>query len=414
MLEKKYSPLQKGFLVVLQIVIGWHFLYEGLVKLLQPEWTAAGYLQMSNWIFSGLFQWIADTPSVLSVVNFLNIWGLILIGAALMLGVFARFASVMGMLLLLFYYLSNPPFVGLEFGVPQEGNYLVVNKNLVELFALGILLVFPTGGIYGFGSLIKQLAAKFSGPRKKYKVAKTGNETQMPEQVSSLGRRMMIKGLVTVPALGAFAYAFTKKKQWQSWEEKNLADAMTSATTKLFNPADLDQLATPVPKAKIKDGEFSRVILGGNLLSGYSHSRDLIYVSSLVKAYHNKDRIFATLLMAEKCGINTLLTNPILATIINEYWKRKIGNIQFISDCAGLDYDAKGNPSPTPFDTYLDRIKRAIDYGAIACYIQGETADYYMNNGKIDELARAMQLIRDHNVILGFGAHHIEIGRAHV
>ena len=71
----------------------------------------------------------------------------------------------------------------------------------------------------------------------------------------------------------------------------------------------------------------------------------------------------------------TLLTNPILCTVINEYWKRGIGEIKFISDCAGLDYDDKG-AHPTPFNDYLDRIKKAIDYGATACYIQGETADF--------------------------------------
>ena len=57
---------------------------------------------------------------------------------------------------------------------------------------------------------------------------------------------------------------------------------------------------------------------------------------------------------------------------------------------------------------YLDRIQRAIDYGAVACYIQGETADFYMKNGRQKDLEGAMQLIRDNNVILGIGAHHIE------
>jgi hypothetical protein len=132
----------------------------------------------------------------------------------------------------------------------------------------------------------------------------------------------------------------------------------------------------------------------------------LIYVSQLVKAYHNKDKIFATLLMAEKCGINTLLTNPILCTLIDEYWKRGIGNIQFISDCAGLEYD--NGIYPTPFDKYLDKIKRAIDYGAIACYIQGETADYYINKGNVSAIEKAIQLIRDNYVIVGIGAHRIE------
>jgi hypothetical protein len=105
--------------------------------------------------------------------------------------------------------------------------------------------------------------------------------------------------------------------------------------------------------------------------------RDLIYVSQLVKAYHQKEKIFATLLLAEKCGINTLLTNPILCSLIDEYWKRGIGKIQFISDCAGLNYGPKGEPSPMDFNEYLDKVKRAIEWGR-ACH-QGETGLLYEN-----------------------------------
>ena len=73
------------FLAVLRIIIGWHFLYEGLVKLTDPSWTAAGYLEQSRYILPGLFHWMAESPGVLSVINFINIWGLILIGLGLIL-----------------------------------------------------------------------------------------------------------------------------------------------------------------------------------------------------------------------------------------------------------------------------------------------------------------------------------------
>lgn len=124
MKSRQFSGWQMGFLVALRLVIGWHFLYEGLVKLLQPEWTAAQYLQVSSWIFAPFFHWIADTPAVLAVIDFLNIWGLILIGLGLMLGTFTRIAAVGGMVLMALYYVANPPFIGLDFGIPAEGNYL--------------------------------------------------------------------------------------------------------------------------------------------------------------------------------------------------------------------------------------------------------------------------------------------------
>lgn len=390
------KPTQKILLVLLRMAVGWHFLYEGLVKLFMGNWTSAEYLSVSSWIFAPLFRWMAATPTVLAVVDFLNIWGLILIGAALMTGLAVRPAAVAGIILLALYYLANPPFVGLDFGVPHEGHYLVVNKNLIELLALAVTAVFPTGRVIGLAALFPQ--------RKKQAEAAVKEETALPQ--ARLTRREVLRAAATLPVMGAFAYAWVKKRQWQSWEERNLIDAMTSPSTKLFNPAELSQLTGTIPKAKIKEVEFSRLILGGNLLSGWAHSRDLIYVSQLVKAYHHKDKIFATLLTAERCGINTLLTNPILCTVIEEYWRRNIGKIQFISDCAGLNYDR--GVYAVPFNEYLDRIKRAIDYGAVACYIQGETADYYMSHGRVDELAQAIQYIRDRRVMVGIGAHRIE------
>ncbi|HJZ41541.1 MAG TPA: hypothetical protein VJ203_14335, partial [Bacteroidales bacterium] len=96
---------------------------------------------------------------------------------------------------------------------------------------------------------------------------------------------------------------------------------------------------------------------------------------------------------------------------IDEYWKRGIGKIQFISDCAGLNYDDKG-ASPMPFNEYLDKVKKAIDTGAVACYIQGETADYYMGEGKPDAIAKVLDFIRQNGLLTGIGAHKIETIKA--
>lgn len=390
---------------LLRVAIGWHFLYEGIVKLFTPGWTSAEFLQMSNWILAPVFHAIAVNQTVLQIVDFLNIWGLICIGLGLMLGLFTRQSAIFGIILLALYYIANPPFVKNDFGVPVEGHYLIVNKNLIELLALSALLFVPTGKAYGLDRIIFRA--------KSIRLPKIENDlSPIPApQKAFLPRRELLKGAATLPLLATFGFALLRKKQWASYEEKNLADAMTGASVKGLKVSDLKELKGTLPKAKIKGLEFSRLILGGNLLSGYSHSRDLIYVSSLVKAYHHRDKIFSTLLLAEKCGVNTLLTNPIMATMIDEYWKRGIGKIQFISDCAGLNYTADG-ASPKPFDEYVDIIKRAIDFGACACYIQGETADYYMQAGKPDAIAKAMQIVRDANIPVGIGAHKIETIKA--
>ncbi|MBN2697858.1 MAG: DoxX family membrane protein [Bacteroidales bacterium] len=149
-----FKNTQLTVLVILRVAIGWHFLYEGFVKLLNPNWTAIGYLVDSRGLFSGLFQNMATHPGLLDVIDFLNIWGLILIGMGLMLGIFSKAATYAGMVLLLFYYCSHPPLLGVEYAMPSEGNYLIVNKNLILFLSLWILALFPTSHIIGLDRLI--------------------------------------------------------------------------------------------------------------------------------------------------------------------------------------------------------------------------------------------------------------------
>lgn len=150
----KYTAFQTFTLVFLRMLIGWHFLYEGIAKLLNPYWTSAGYLSESKWLFSGWFTTITDNPTLLRIVDFLNIWGQIAIGAALIIGLLTTWTCIAGIFLLIIYYVCNPPFVGYSYTLPSEGSYLVVNKILIEMAALGILLAFPTGKIMGLDGLL--------------------------------------------------------------------------------------------------------------------------------------------------------------------------------------------------------------------------------------------------------------------
>jgi thiosulfate dehydrogenase [quinone] large subunit len=117
---KKYSIY---FLTVLRILVGWHFLYEGITKLISAGWTSKFYLLGSKWIFADFFHMLASSPGILKVVDFLNIWGLILIGLSLFVGLFVRWSSLAGAILLFFYFIAYPPILGYTFGVVAEGNY---------------------------------------------------------------------------------------------------------------------------------------------------------------------------------------------------------------------------------------------------------------------------------------------------
>jgi thiosulfate dehydrogenase [quinone] large subunit len=151
--NKNYTKLQFIFLVLLRFLIGWHILYEGVAKLLNPQWTSAGFLSESQWILSGFADWITSNSGVLAAVDFLNTWGLIAIGLSLLLGFFARTAAIAGAALVFVYYLNSPPLIGIEYTLPVEGNNLIVNKTLIEAVALCVLALFPTSKIFGLNAV---------------------------------------------------------------------------------------------------------------------------------------------------------------------------------------------------------------------------------------------------------------------
>jgi len=152
--------MQTATLVVLRLLIGWHLLYEGISKLLIPGWSSASFLRESQWIMSGIANWIISNDVVLRVVDFLNVWGLIAIGLGLILGLFTRAAAISGAILVLIYYFNNAPIIGIEYSIPPEGSNMLVSKTLIEAAALFVLAVFPTGTVYGLDAIISRFKSK--------------------------------------------------------------------------------------------------------------------------------------------------------------------------------------------------------------------------------------------------------------
>jgi thiosulfate dehydrogenase [quinone] large subunit len=145
-----YSNWQVFSLTFLRVLIGWHFLYEGLTKLFSsPAWTAKSYLVGSVGPFAPVFKAMASNPVLLLIIDNINIWGLILIGLSLFIGLFARPFKLFGIVLLLLYYLAYPPFAAVVINAPVEGSYWIVNKNLIEMAALFVLYLFPSSQITG-------------------------------------------------------------------------------------------------------------------------------------------------------------------------------------------------------------------------------------------------------------------------
>ncbi len=397
-------------LTIIRIAIGWHFLYEGISKLAGDGWSSAPFLAGSKWIFAPLFNSMAESAAIVSVVDFLNIWGMILVGLGLIFGILTKWASLGGAIMLFFYFIAYPPVPGYTFGVPVEGSYLWVNKTLIEFFMLaGFIFISPE---YHFG--IDRLI-------KRWKESKVHRPVpDLPEDnKSGVGRRELIKDLITVPAMGAFLYAFYRKKRWDSFEERFLKvegiDANSRATLLSFNYATLNDLKGQVPKGYIiykdKNGqpakfELSRLIMGGNLIGGWAHARDLIYVSKLVKTYHTDEKVMQTLALGEQCGINAIISNPQHGRIFQKYKHEFRSNMKFISDC-GIDLN------------FQKGIKMSLAGDFDALYCQGEITDRWTNpeydDGTGKSVAERMELIRQgleeirsHGKPAGIGAHRIE------
>lgn len=172
---------------------------------------------------------------------------------------------------------------------------------------------------------------------------------------------------------------------------KSAAPAKTGAQAEASAPVG-DALA--LPKGKIKNLEISRMICGGNLIGGWAHSRDLMYVSPLVKAYHTDEKVCETLRLAEQRGVNTVLTNPSADRVLNEYRQRQGGKIQWISDCATADFK--------------EGIRRSVDSGADAIYLQGGICDRLVRDGKLAEIEAALSFMQDQSIPCGLGAHSLE------
>ena len=148
------SKWQLSSLVVLRLTIGWHFLYEGVVKLFNPYWTSKAYLLSAEGIFQPFFVWLAG-DSMIGMTDFLNLTVILVVGMALMLGSLTRIAAIAGIVLLVLFYLAHPPLHGMSASSPV-GNYWIVNNNLIEIAGLLVVYLFPTGRYFGLDYLIER------------------------------------------------------------------------------------------------------------------------------------------------------------------------------------------------------------------------------------------------------------------
>jgi len=161
-----------------------------------------------------------------------------------------------------------------------------------------------------------------------------------------------------------------------------------------------------MPKGKIGKLEISRLILGGNLLTHYTHSRDLQYVYSLAAHYNTDEKILETLAVAEANGINALTIHnpPHPISLLIRYRKERGGKIQWII-CPTA-------PMEPDLTMYRKEVEELVRDGTEAVYVWGVHSDALVAKGKVDVIAKAVEMIKSYGVPAGVGGHSLDVIKA--
>mgnify|MGYP000495303858 CR=1 FL=1 len=134
-------------ILLLRFSLGWLFFYAGITKVVNPEWTAKGFLENAN-TFSGFYSWLAS-PNILPIVDLLNQWGLTLIGLALIFGLIVRFSSYLGAIMMLLYYFPRLTF-------PYVGEHsMVIDEHIIYAAAFLVLASMSSNHIWSLSGLFK-------------------------------------------------------------------------------------------------------------------------------------------------------------------------------------------------------------------------------------------------------------------
>nr|MBD3622051.1 hypothetical protein [Sunxiuqinia sp.] len=200
-----------------------------------------------------------------------------------------------------------------------------------------------------------------------------------------------MKNLATLPFLGLLSWGALQN-------QKKYAVDVTSGATIQVKQTALRELKGELPKGKIGHHSISRLVAGGNLIGGWSHARDLRYVDTLFKAYNNEKKVYETLILAEKAGIDTINIGFPSNPLLRKYKKITGSKIKVISQ-VGPDMENQD---------YFVNINKAIDYGVDIIQVQGNWCDWLVRDGKIDVIEKMMDKIRSQGYIAGLASHTVD------
>src|SRR3990170_4011485 len=162
-------------------------------------------------------------------------------------------------------------------------------------------------------------------------------------------RCFLARGVLGAAGIGAAYGSIEEKTLWAAVQDGSAQPA----------PSENDKPKTDIPPGslpcgKIRDVSLSRLLLGGNLIGGWAHSRDLMYASKLFTSYNTEAKIFETLELAQECGINTIQLDPKCWGPVTKYNQQRTTKMQTMVCIPLVEDKTKMN----------DEIKRQVDLGA--------------------------------------------------
>ena len=210
------------------------------------------------------------------------------------------------------------------------------------------------------------------------------------DRLRTLSRRRFVERSLTFSTAAGLAGL--------SLEERALlARAGDRASSVVVGPS-----AAGLPVGTIGKLKISRLICGGNLFSGFAHSRELIYVSRLMKEFFTPEKIMDTLQACEENGVNAavLRCDEHIIGVLKRYRKERGGRIQWI---------AQTYPK---LDNLTENIQMARDNGAVGAFMQGGIGDRLVEDGHVDAIGKIIDFVKANGMIAGVGSHSLDVPRA--
>jgi hypothetical protein len=155
-----------------------------------------------------------------------------------------------------------------------------------------------------------------------------------------------------------------------------------------------------IPAGEIAGMKIGRMLLGGNLLTHYTHSRDLRYVYNLAAQYNTPEKIFETMRIAEAHGINAVVIHTAAGVVdgMREY-KKQGGKIQWlVCPVAPVNED---------MGEFTQSCQECADAGVDSLYLWGVHADGLM--GRPDMIKKAVATMKSFDVPVGIASHKLEV-----